>query len=302
MEHRPLGRSGLMVSSIGLGCVTFGREIDREASFGVLDHAREQGITLFDTAEAYSGGKSETVVGEWLADRRSRDEIVLATKVSGKLTRERVLTSAEESLRRLQTDRIDLFQLHNWDAATPLDETLSALAALVQQGKVRAIGVSNWSAWHLCKALLHAATRGGMRIESVQPPFNLVQREIEPDLLPLCVDQGIGITSYSPLGAGFLTGKYRSGGTVPPGTRFDVIPGHQPIYFTEPGFRVLEGLRALSRDSGRSMIELSLAWVLGRPGITSMLIGARSSAHVDQAMQADRAGLSGELRERLERL
>jgi aryl-alcohol dehydrogenase-like predicted oxidoreductase len=302
MQHRPLGRSGLTVSSIGLGCVTFGREIDRETSFAVLDHAREQAITLFDTAEAYGGGRSETVLGDWLAARRSRDDIVLATKVSGELTRERVLTSAEDSLRRLRTDRIDLFQLHNWDDATPLDETLSALDLLVQQGKVRAIGVSNWNTWHLCKALLRAATHGGMRIESVQPPYNLVQREIELDLLPLCVDQQIGITSYSPLGAGFLTGKYRRGGKVPQGTRFDIIPGHQPIYFTDPGFRVLEGLRDLSRETGRSMIDLSLAWVLSRPGITSMLIGARSPAHVDQAVAAEQAGLSAELRMRLEKL
>jgi 1-deoxyxylulose-5-phosphate synthase len=300
MQYRPLGRSGLTVSSIGLGCVTFGREIDREMSFTVLDHAREQGITLFDTAEAYGGGRSETVLGDWLADRRSRDDIVLATKVSGELTRNRVLTSAEDSLRRLRTDRIDLFQLHNWDDATPLDETLSALDLLMQQGKVRAIGVSNWSTWQVCKALLQAATHGGTRIESIQPPYNLVQREIEADLLPLCVDQQIGITSYSPLGAGFLTGKYRRGGEVPKGTRFDIIPGHQPIYFTDPGFRVLEGLRTLSRETGRTMIELSLAWVLSRPGITSMLIGARGPAHIDQALAAERAGLSADLRERLE--
>jgi aryl-alcohol dehydrogenase-like predicted oxidoreductase len=301
MQHRPLGRSGLTVSSIGLGCVTFGREIERETSFAVLDHAREQGITLFDTAEAYGSGKSETVLGEWTADRRSRDEIVLATKVSGTLTRDRIISSAEDSLRRLRTDRIDLFQLHNWDAG-PLEETLGALDTLLLQGKARAIGVSNWSAWQLCKALLNAATQGGTRIESVQPPYNLVQREIEPDLLPLCVDQGIGITSYSPLGAGFLTGKYRHGGEVPQGSRFDIIPGHQPLYFTDPGFRVLDGLRDLSRESGRSMIELSLAWVLSRPGITSMLIGARSPAHVDQAITADRVGLSAGLRERLEQL
>lgn len=302
MQYRPLGRSGLTVSSIGLGCVTFGREIDRDVSFTVLDHAREQGITLFDTAEAYGGGNSETVLGQWLADRRSRDDVVLATKVSGELTRRRLHASAEDSLRRLQTDRIDLFQLHNWDDVTPLDETLGALDALVQQGKVRAVGVSNWSAWQICKALLHTATRGGARIESIQPPYNLVQREIEPDLLPLCVDQQIGITSYSPLGAGFLTGKYRRGGEVPAGTRFDVIPGHQPIYFTDPGFRVMEGLRDLSRETGRSMIDLSLAWVLSRPGITSMLIGARSPAHIDQALSAERTGLSDDLRSRLESL
>jgi len=302
MQYRPLGRSGLTVSSIGLGCVTFGREIDRNTAFDVLDHAREHGVTLLDTAEAYGGGRSETVLGEWIADRRSRDAIVLATKVSGTLTRERIITSAEDSLRRLQTDRIDLFQLHNWDETTPLDDTLSALDSLVQQGKVRALGVSNWSTWQLCKALLRAATQGGTRIESVQPPYNLVQREIEPDLLPLCIDQQIGLTSYSPLGAGFLTGKYRQGGEVPPGTRFDVIPGHQPIYFTAPGFRVVEGLRAVASEAGRSMIDLALAWVLNRPGITTILVGARTPAHIDQALNAQHTGLSNDLRQRLDSL
>lgn len=302
MQYRHLGRSGLTVSSIGLGCVTFGREIDRELAFAVLDHAREQGITLLDTAEAYGSGRSETVLGEWIADRRSRETIVLATKVSGTLTRERIISSAEDSLRRLQTDRIDLFQLHNWDDAAPFDETLSALDTLVEQGKVFALGVSNWSTWQLCKALLRAATHGGTRIESVQPPYNLLQREIETDLLPLCVDQQIGITSYSPLGAGFLTGKYRRGGDVPQGTRFDIIPGHQPIYFTDPGFRILEGLSELSRETGRSMIDLSLAWVLHRPDITSMLIGARSPSHVDQALNAERVGISDDLRTRLDEL
>lgn len=302
MDYRPLGRSGLTVSSIGLGCVTFGREIDREASFAVLDHAREQGITLFDTAEAYGGGRSEIVLGEWLADRGTREGLVIASKVSGQLTRERVLTSAEASLQRLRTDCIDLFQLHNWDATTPLDETLSALELLVRQGKAQAIGVSNWSAWQLAKGLLLAAGANGVRIESVQPPYNLVQREIEPDLLPLCVDQQVGITSYSPLGAGFLTGKYERGAEVPKGTRFAVIPGHQPIYFTEPGYRVVEGLRAVSRECGRTMIDLALAWVAGQSGIRTMLVGARSTAHVDQAITAASRGLETELRARLSAL
>lgn len=302
MEYRALGRSGLTVSSIGLGCVTFGREIDRDQSFAVLDHARAQGITLFDTAEAYGGGRSESVLGEWLAERGSRAGLVIASKVSGQLTRERVLTSAEASLKRLRTDCIDLFQLHNWDAATPLDETLGALELLVRQGKARAVGVSNWRTWQFAKALLLSSAGTGLRIESVQPPYNLVQREIEPDLLPLCIDQQVGITSYSPLGAGFLTGKYERGVDVPKGTRFDVIPGHQPIYFTEAGYRVVEGLRAVSRECGRSMIDLSLAWVAAQGGVTSMIVGARSVAHVDQALAADRQGLEPELRARLSAL
>ena len=295
MEHRSLGSTDLQVSSIGMGCVTLGREIDRKVSFQVLDHALERGITLYDTAEAYAAGESESVLGEWMAARQVRDRIVLATKVRGTLTRERVLTSAEASLTRLKTDRIDLLQLHSWDDETPLRETLEALAVLVEQGKVRHVGCSNWMAWHLCKGLLLAQEDGCARMQSVQPPYNLVQREIEPDVLPLCADQGIGVISYSPLAAGFLTGKYRRGRDVPQGTRFDVIPGHQRIYFTDHGYAVLERLEHVAAQSRRSMIQLALAWVLRRPGITSVLVGARHTAHLDQAFEAEQADLGDEL-------
>ncbi|MCB0114193.1 MAG: aldo/keto reductase, partial [Caldilineaceae bacterium] len=174
MEYRKLGRTELSVSSIGLGCVTFGREIDEDASFVVMDRALERGITLFDTAEAYAKGSSETVVGRWLADRGVRDQIVLATKVSGVLTRDRVISSAEASLQRLQTDVIDLFQVHHFDAKTPLNETLEALDALVKAGKVRYIGCSNYAAWQLCKSLWQQDVHDWARFESVQPNYNLV--------------------------------------------------------------------------------------------------------------------------------
>ena len=299
MEYRSLGNTDLRVSSIGMGCVTLGREIDRSISFQVLDHALQRGITLFDTAEAYAAGESETVLGEWMAARELRDRITLATKVGGTLTRDRVITSAEASLTRLKTDRIDLFQLHGWDDETPLQETLEALGALVQQGKVRHVGCSNWMAWQLCKGLLLAQQGGSARMQSVQPPYNLVQREIEPDLLPLCADQGIGIISYSPLAAGFLTGKYQRGQDVPRGTRFDIIPGHQRIYFTDHGYAVLEGLENVARQSGRSMFQLALAWVLQRHGVTSVLIGARNTAQIDQAFEAEQADLGDDLRHQL---
>jgi 1-deoxyxylulose-5-phosphate synthase len=299
MEYRKLGRTDLSVSSIGLGCVTFGREIDEEASFVVMDRALEVGITLFDTAEAYAKGGSETVVGRWLASRGVRDKIVLATKVSGVLTKERVITSAEESLQRLQTDVIDLFQVHHFDTKTPLNETLEGLDALVKAGKVRYIGCSNYAAWQLCKALWQQDVHARARFESVQPNYNLVTRGIEEELLPLCADQQVGVISYSPLGAGFLTGKYRQGGPLPEGTRFDVIPGHQNIYFHDEKFRIMEGLRTLSQESGMSMIRLALAWVIGRPGITSVLVGARSIAHIEQAFEAEATKLSSELLQKL---
>ncbi|MFT4555644.1 MAG: aryl-alcohol dehydrogenase-like predicted oxidoreductase [Porticoccaceae bacterium] len=295
MEYRQLGNSDLQVSSIGMGCVTFGREIDREASFEVLDRALDRGITLFDSAEAYGQGASENMLGDWIADRGVRDRIVLATKVSGVLTKDRVISSAEESLQRLRIDQIDLFQVHVWDNDSPLDETLEALNSLVDSGKVRVIGCSNWRAWQLAKSLLLCQGAGLPKIQSVQPPYNLVERDIEADLLPLCADQQVGVITYSPLAAGFLTGKYGRGTSVPKGTRFDVIPGHQPLYFTEQGYAVLDRLERAAERSGHSMVQLALAWTLKQPHITTTLIGARNTAQVNQAFEAEQLQLDDEL-------
>jgi aryl-alcohol dehydrogenase-like predicted oxidoreductase len=286
MQYRILGHSRLSVSSIGMGCVTFGREIDKRSSLQILDHAFESGINLLDTAGAYGQGASEEVVGEWLKDRNLRDRIVLATKMSGTLTRQRIVSSAEASLKRLQTDRIDLLQTHDWDDATPLDETLEALSSLVDQGKVRYAGCSNYSAAQLESALTLSNQAGLTRMASVQPPYNLVQRDIEAELLPLCTRQNVGVITYSPLAAGFLTGKYRRGQSVPPGTRFDVIPGHQPIYFTGHGYQVLEQLDETARTTGHSHVRLALSWALNQPHVTSVLIGARNRSQVDQALDA----------------
>ncbi len=302
MKYRQLGRTDLQVSSIGLGCVTFGREIDQQTACAVMDHALERGINLFDTAEAYAAGRSEEVIGQWLADRQTRDKVVLATKVAGAQAREHILASAEDSLRRLQTDHIDLFKVHNWDAETPLEETLAALNILVEQGKVRYIGCSNYDADQLAQALKETATLGGARMEATQPNYNLVVRDIEESLLPLCTEQQIGIVSYSPLGAGFLTGKYRREGPLPEGTRFEVMPGHQDIYFKDAYFSVVEGLRAKAATLDRSMVDLALAWVIGQPGITSVLVGARDTAQIDQAFAAEATGLDDELRAELSSL
>lgn len=302
MEMRQLGRSDLQVSSIGLGCVTFGREIDEATSFAVMDRARERGINLFDTAEAYAAGTSEQVVGRWIKDRGARDDVVLCTKVSGNLTAERVLTSAEASLNRLQTDYVDLFQLHRFDPDVPLEETLEALDQIVQRGWARYIGCSNFAAWQLCKALWLQDKHGWARMESVQPNYNLVERGIEQELLPLCADQQIGVVSYSPLGAGFLTGKYRENGALPKGTRFDVLPSHQDIYFHTRGWRVMEGVRAQAEALDIPMPQLSLAWVIGQPGVTCVLIGARKLEHIDQAFVAEQIDLAPEVRAELNAL
>ncbi|RIK37356.1 MAG: aldo/keto reductase [Chloroflexi bacterium] len=296
MEYRTLGNTDLKVSSIGLGCVTFGREIDEATSFTVMDHALERGITLFDTAEAYAKGRSEEVVGQWLKARGRRDQIVLATKVTPPLDEERILAAAEASLRRLQTDVIDLYQLHAFDPKTPLEATLAALNKLVEQGKVRYLGCSNFAAWQLCKALWEADANGWPRLESVQPNYNLAVRDIEAELLPCCADQEIGVITYSPLGAGFLTGKYTRSKTAPAGTRFDLLPSHWSIYDNEVAFQRMEKLRTKAEQTGRPMVDLALSWVMGQPGVTSVLIGCRSTAHVDQAFVAEQTGLPLALR------
>ncbi len=302
MEYRPLGQTDLTVSSLGLGCVTFGREIDQQRAFAIMDHALDLGINLFDTAEAYAAGRSEELIGQWMNERQNREQIVLATKVAGAQTREHILESAEQSLRRLQTDRIDLFKVHNWDPEVPLSETIDALNTLVEQGKARYIGSSNYDADQLAQALQESAASGCARMEATQPNYNLVVRDIEEALLPLCAEHQIGVVSYSPLGAGFLTGKYRRQGPVPEGTRFDVIPGHQDIYFKDEYFDIIEGLRAKSTESGRSMIDLALAWVIGQPGISSVLVGARDTSQIDQAFAAEAAGLADEVRAELSNL
>lgn len=296
MEYRKLGRTDLKVSSIGLGCVTFSRESDEATSFAIMDHAVERGINLFDTAEAYNKGGSEAMVGSWLKARGNRDKIVLATKLIPPLTKERVPEAAEASLRRLQTDVIDLYQIHAFDKNTPLEESLEALDKLVQADKVRYIGCSNFAAWQLCKALWKAEVHGLARLESIQPNYNLAIRDIEAEVLPLCADQEVGVITYSPLGAGFLTGKYSKSWTAPPGTRFERIPDHWAIYENATAMTRMEKLRAKAQETGISMIQLALAWVIGQPGVTSVLIGSRGTDQVDQAFEAEQKGLAPELR------
>jgi aryl-alcohol dehydrogenase (NADP+) len=286
LEYRQFGQTGLRVSSIGLGCVTFGREIDAAASFDVLDRAVERGINLLDTAAVYGDGASEELIGRWLRQRPRPAPVIVATKVSGRLTAKNILRSVDGSLRRLGIERIDLLQAHSWDPETPLEQTLPAFDRLVQQGKVRCCGCSNWSAGQLDQALSLADRQNWQPLQSVQVAYNLMTREVEADLLPLCGRQAMGVLTYSPLGAGFLTGKYRRGEGVPAGTRFDVQPRHQDVYFTDANFRIVEGLRRIAARAGCSMARLALSWILHRPGITSVLIGARSPGQVDQAFDA----------------
>jgi len=306
MEQRQLGGSGVSVSRLGLGCVTFGREIDEAAAFAVADRALEAGITLFDTADAYGGGASETVLGKWIAARGIRDRVTLCTKVGGPTSADpadrgcagaRIRRNLEASLRRLRADAVDLYLAHCWDAGVPPQETLAALSEAVDEGKARAIGCSNYAGWQLCRMLWLAEARGLRRMEVIQPPLSLAlgRRAFETELRPLCLDQGVGMMTYSPLGAGFLTGKYGRGDIIPAGARFDVIPGHQPLYFSEENYQIVEGLRRIAAREGVTVPALAISWVLHQSGVTTTLIGARTPAHIDQAITALEFPMTDEL-------
>jgi aryl-alcohol dehydrogenase-like predicted oxidoreductase len=273
-----------------------------------MGSALDLGITLIDTAEAYGGGQarqyrrntlgvddvreassemhsSEKIIGRWLKSSGNRSRVVLQTKVTTDFTRQHVQEAIDASLGRLQTDWIDLYLFHSSDAKTPLEEGLEALTRAVEQGKIRVAGCSNFSATQVREGLAISSSRGLQRLEEVQPPYSLVERSIESDLLPLCTQEQIAVVSYSPLGAGFLSGKYERS-SIPKGSRFDVIPGHADIYFTDQKFAIVERLRQKSDETGQSMVQLAMGWVLKKPGITSVLVGASRAGHLENAIEA----------------
>jgi len=232
MEYVKLGASGLRVSRICLGSMTFGREADEQMSFKIMDRYLELGGNFLDTADVYSAGGSEVVVGRWLKQRGARDSLVLATKVygimgpgpnEGGLSRIHILRAVEASLKRLQTEVIDLYQIHRWDPNAPVEETLGALDDLVRQGKVRYLGCSNLAAWHLSKFLHLADQHNWARFVSIQPVYNALNRAIEGEILPLCEEEGLGVITYNPLAGGMLTGKYRRDRPVPTGSRLEAF-------------------------------------------------------------------------------
>ncbi len=310
MEMRQLGSSGVLVSRLGLGCATFGREIDEAGSFKIMDAALESGITLFDTAESYGGGQarqhrrdrlgiedvrevsgemhsSEKILGRWMKCRGVRSQVTIQTKVSANKSRQEVQQALEGSLRRLQTDYVDLYMFHKYDPEVPLEEGLAALDRGEKAGRIGCSGCSNFSAGQLSEALGLSRRKGLPRLGVVQPIYNLACREIETDLLSLCQRQQVGVVTYSPLGAGFLAGKYAADqGKIPQGTRFDVIPGHVDVYFHQRSFRVVEQLRRMAARTGLSMVQLAMGWVLNREGVDSVLIGARHTGHLDNALRA----------------
>lgn len=293
MEYTNLGRTGLKVSRLCLGCMTFGREIDEAASLPIIQRALDEGVNFFDTANVYGNGASEEIVGRAL--KGIRHTIVLATKVFGQagkgvndrgLSRYHIMQAVEDSLRRLQTDHIDLYQVHRWDADTPIEETMRALDDLVSQGKVRYLGCSNFAGWQLMKSLWVSDKHGYARFDCVQPPYSLVRRDIEHELLPVCHDQRIGVIPYSPLAGGFLSGKYRRGGEIPKGTRFDVAKFYQDVYMQERSWRVLDGLKAYAEKRGLPKEQLAIAWVAAQPVVTAPIIGARTIEQLEQGLAA----------------
>ncbi len=304
METRLLGKTQIRASRMGLGCATFGREIAEDEAFRIMDHAVENGITLFDTAEAYGGGQarlyrknslgvederevsgemhsSEKIVGRWLRARNARDKITLLTKVTFGFTREHVREALAASLERLQTSRIDLYLYHQFDVNSTYEQAAEAANDCLASGLVGAMGCSNYSGPQLEQALKHG------RFEVIESNYNLAAREIEADVLPVAAREQVGVITYSPLGAGFLTGKYTPDrGTVPKGTRFDVIPGHIDVYFHERNFQMVERLRALSERVNLPMAQLATAWAFRNPQVDTVLVGARTTRHLDNALTA----------------
>jgi 1-deoxyxylulose-5-phosphate synthase len=303
MKIKRLGRTGLKVSEICLGTMTFGNQCDEPTSSAIMSKAFDAGVTFFDTADAYplgatpeTVGRTEEYIGRWLHGRR--DQVVLATKFFGQVgsgpndkgaSRKHIMHAIEGSLRRLQTDYIDLYQLHFPDPETPIDETLRALDDLIHSGKVLYIGCSNFSAWQLCKALWTSDKLGLARFDSVQPRYNLLFRHSEAELFPLAMDQGIGVISYNPLAGGLLTGRYQPGQAPEQGTRFTVRNAgqlYQARYWQEQQLQAVEQLKAFCQHHNLSVAQLALAWVLAQPAITSAIVGASKPEQLDQTLPA----------------
>lgn len=312
MEYRRLGKSGLLVSVLSLGTNAFGGpRATPEASKAVLDVAFEEGITLIDTADNYAGGASETVIGEWL-ETKSRDQVVLATKAGLRAgpgpmergsSRTHLTRQLEQSLRRLRTDYIDLYQIHTFDPDTPLEETLSTLHAMVQSGKVRYIGASNYRAWELMKALALSDRQGLARYVSVQPSYSLGDRVPEEELVPLCADQGVGLLAYFPLAGGLLTGKYHQDTPPPAGSRATVQPTFGArLLGDRERLALSEGLRTVAQELGASPPQVALSWLFGRPTVASAIAGATRPQQVRENVGALSVSWTPEALERLETL
>lgn len=280
MEYRQLGKSGLRVSAIGLGTNQFGGKVDQAGVNRIIDGALDLGINLIDTADTYTKGQSEETLG--VALRGKWERVVLATKVHGKTgegpndwgtSRYHIMNGLEASLRRLQTDHIDLYQMHRFDATTPMEETLRTLDDLVRAGKVRYIGASNYAAWQLAQANMLAELRGYTPFVSIQNHYHMLERDLEREMIPYCNAANVGILPYFPLAGGFLTGKYKRGEAAPAGSRGEQSPYVQR-YMVDANYDKVEKLESWAKERGHSMAELAHAWLLAQPQVSSVISGA----------------------------
>ena len=302
MEYKNLGRSGLQVPVVGLGCNSFGRRCDQSATSAVVDKALELGVTFFDTADVYGpGGLSEEYLGVALQGKR-RDAII-ATKFMGPMgdgplwsggSRRYIFDAVDASLRRLQTDYIDLYQIHFPDVKTPIEETLRALDDLVRQGKVRYFGCSNFTGWQVVEAQWITKTEHLSPLVSAQNQYNLLDRRIERELVPACDAYGLGVLPYFPLASGFLTGKYRQGEPAPEGTRLAGAGGMADRVLTEGNFQTLAKLEAFAESAGHSMVDLAIGWLASQPHVSSVIAGATKPEQVEQNVRAAEWKLTAE--------
>jgi 1-deoxyxylulose-5-phosphate synthase len=319
MEHVRLGKSGLQVSRLCLGTMTFGLQIDETAAGAILDRAAEAGIDFLDTSDAYplggdlsTRGVTEEILGRWLHGKR--DRFILATKCfvptgpapfDAGNSRKHIMSAVDASLRRLQTDYIDLYQLHGDDASTPIDETLSALDDLVHSGKVRYIGCSNFLTYRLVRAIGRSETLRLARFDSVQPRYNLLFRQIEREMLPFCEEEGVGVIPYNPIAGGLLSGKHKRTAPPPDGGRFTLGtagPMYQERYWHDREFATVEKLGKLADEAGVSLVTLSVAWVLANKAVTAPIIGASRPEQLADSLAAAEYALDPGLKAQLDEL
>jgi aryl-alcohol dehydrogenase-like predicted oxidoreductase len=315
MEYRRLGTTGLRISPLGLGGgnfggigsapALFGMGENEQDAFALMDCAWEAGINFFDTADAYGGGRSETFIGRWLKQKGPsvRDQVLVSSKVFNPvgegpndrgLSRRHILRQVDASLARLQTDRLDMYLIHEPDPETPLEETLRALDDVIHAGKVLYVGASNIEAWRLARALWISDRQRMFRFEWVQNSYSLLDRTPEREVFPLCADQGLGFTAFSPLAGGWLTGKYRSGTSYPAGSRMTLRPEPYQHLVNERIFQGLAALAEEARSRGLEMSTLALAWVLHHPRMSAAIVGPRRPAHLDSALAALEVTLTAE--------
>ena len=319
VEHARLGRSGLQVSRLCLGTMTFGLQSDEATGFAIMDRAAEAGVDFLDSSDAYplggdlaSRGRTEEIIGRWMLGKR--DRFIVATKCFAPTgpapfdagnSRKHIMSAVDASLRRLQTDYIDLYQLHGYDLDTPIDETLGALDDLVHSGKVRYIGCSNFLTYQLVRAIGRSETLRLARFDSVQPRYNLLFRQIERDMLPFCEEDGVGVIPYNPIAGGLLSGKHSWTAPPPEGSRFTLGWAgqmYQERYWNERAFETVEALRKLADQAGTSLVTLSVAWVLASKAVTAPIIGASRPEQLDASLAAAEYKLDPDLKRQMDEL